>query len=105
MRPLSLRLHVPVQAGLFIATWACNAHMCALPALQHPAAQRATGAAYAALLALPGAGHRVPPHGPLGQCRALLNLLELLLGLLVPTAALAATEAALYRQYRAHWVQ
>lgn len=77
--------------------------ICAAPALQHPAAQQATAALYAALsqLSLSAGQQR---HGAAGQCAAVLTLAELLLGFLAPTLLLAAGEAQLYRRWRSHWL-
>lgn len=88
--------------------WLHNREMCATPALQHPAAQQATAATYAALsalvalLPLPAAA---PQRGLLGQCTAVLTLAECLLGFLLPTAALAVWESRLYQHYCRHWAR
>lgn len=93
-----------------LCIWWRNAAICEAPALQHPAAQQATAAAYAALTALVRLGSplALPPqctqHSPLGQCAAVLTLAELLLGFLAPTLLLAASEAGLYQRWRRAWL-
>lgn len=104
-RPLRLQWHVPAQALALLAIWSRNADICATTALQDPVAQAATAAAFSALSALLPPGILLPPHGAKGQCRAVLTLVELLLGFLAPTLVLAASEVTLYRQHRSRWQQ
>lgn len=91
--------------------WWQNAAICETPALQHPAAQRATAASYSALAALVRLGNplTLPPgvalHGPAAQCSAVLSLAELLLGFLAPTVLLAASEAQLYQRWKRAWLK
>ena len=103
-------MHIPTQAAVMLLIGRRNPDICSTAALQHPAAQRAAGAAYGFLSALlrllsrPMAASS-PQHGPLGRCRAVLGLAELLLGFLAPTLVLAASESMLFQQYHRRWQQ
>ena len=108
--PVRLWLHIPTQAAVMLLIGRRNPDICSTAALQHPAAQRAARHVYCGLSALlrlmPLRAAAVPPqHGPLGRCRAVLGLAELLLGFLAPTLVLAATESMLFQQYHRRWQQ
>ncbi len=108
---MRLALHIPTQALVMLCIWWRTPGICEAPMLQHPAAQRATAASYAALTALVRLGNplTLPPgvalHGPEGQCSAVLALAELLLGFVAPTLVLAASEAELYQRWRRAWLK
>lgn len=94
-----------------LCIWWRNPSICAAPVLQHPAAQRATVATYAALSAMVRVGSPLTlpagfaRHGALGQCCAMLTLAELALGFLAPTLVLALSEAELHRRWRRAWTK
>lgn len=112
-RPLALRVQLPAQAATMWLISRYNGEICATAALQHPAAQAATAAMHSALsrllrcaslaLALPAPAP--PPSSSAGQCWAVLALAELLMGFLLPTLVLAASEAALHARWHAHWLR
>jgi hypothetical protein len=110
-RPLCLWLHVPTQAAFVLLVGSHNAALCSTPALQHPVAQQAAAHVYAALSGLLGllplpvaALAGLPPwHSPLGQCRAVLAMANVVLGVVAPTLVLAAAESRMFLQHRRHW--
>lgn len=107
-RPLRLWLHLLAQAGVLAHTASCTPSLCGAPVFQHPFARRATGTIYSSLsallsLALPPAA-QPPRHGPLGQCRAVLALEQLILTFLAPSLPIVAWEAAAYIEWKHYWL-
>ena len=103
-QPIRMRYHLPAQATLLLLAARRNPQLCATAALQRPVPAALTAAAYrwlscaaAALLPFSASARArrsaLPLKPPLQQCTALLSFAQLLLGLLLPTAALAAAEA------------